>query len=232
MRKVSLATLGVLLLAGSPLLRAADTAPAAASVKDFSTPKAAVKSFLQASYNQLDLSQPQDDAAVANTLLIPDAQKSAVTAILDSTSAQAKLERASADLFGATATLKALHDGGRDVLTARLKSIDSAKATVSGDNATLQIPEDTTNRAAAGTVLLRRVNGAWKIDAASLFSLTRRTPEQLTAQTDLLRKITRITNDITADVRAKKFSSPSDIYAELQTRIAQVLPVAPAAAKP
>ena len=232
MRKSLLAPVAIVVLAASPMLRAADTAPAPVSTKDFSSPIAAIKSFLQASYNQLDLSQPQDDAAITNTMIIPDAQKNDVNAYLSLTSASAKLERASADIFGAAATSTALHDGGRDVLAARLKYMDSASVTVTGDTATIQIPEDKTNRIAAGSVVLHRVNGQWKIDAASLFSINNRTPKEISTQTDLLKKVSAITEQVTTDVRAKKFTSARDVYAELQTRVAKVLSTASPSASP
>jgi len=234
MPKVSLA-LPLMLLAAAPVLRAADTAPASApavSTKDFSTPVTAVKSFLQASFNQLDLSQKQDDAAITNTLIIPDAQKTAILANLALTSSSAKLERACADVFGTAATAKTLGSGARDLLTARLSSIEKAPLTITGDTATLQIPADPSTRAAAGSVTLQRSNGEWKIDAASLFSLTGRSPAQLESQTDLLKKITTITDQLTAEVAAKKYPSVRDAYAELQTRIAKVLPATSPAVKP
>lgn len=211
------------------------------SAKDFSTPSAAVKSYLQASYNQLDLAQKQDDAAVTDTLILPaDAgQKQAAQALLDLTSATAQLEHACADKFGAAVTTRTLGNSGRDLLVARLKTIDEARVTLTGDTATMQIPEEeipedpATKRPAskqpAGTVILKKIGGDWKIDAASLWGLSAKSADQLKSMTSLTGKLTDATHQVAADVRAGKFPSAKDAYNDLHTRIAEALPAAPAA---
>jgi hypothetical protein len=189
------------------------TAPAAATagpVVSFSTPLDAAKAYVRASFGQ-------DAAAMREALLVPPARASGVDARLAVLEATRKLQAAAIEQFK-SAGAAAFASAGPS-LDEQLKTLDAAKLEEKGDTATLTLPQPGGESATElpKTIVLKKADGQWKIDATSFFDLDA-PPEKVAARTELARKVTVAAQEVTKDLQDKKFRSAVDAYQEFWVR--------------
>jgi hypothetical protein len=199
----------VLLAAGIALGQA--TAPASMAA-DYSNPRAAVTSFLRAV-------KEQDDAAIRDALYIPENQRENVEALLDVLSATNRLKKACAAEFGEPATEKALGKNSGMLLEDRLKAVATADVRMVGtDSATMVIPPDEATHHPGGTVNLRKMEGSWKIDAASLLGLTAAN-EKTQGQVELAKRLAKAIDTMAREVAKHTYPSAQAVYEGLAERV-------------
>jgi len=196
--------------------------PESAAPADYSTPKAAAKSFL-------DAVRRADTPAMKAAVFTPSDQLDAVDTFLTVLAAGTDLQKAATTQFGADGT-KSFGSVSSTALQSRLAAIDAAEAHVTGDTATIMLPADPATQQSAGTILLKKIGTAWKLDGPALFGLTPANAAQNAARLDLAKKLLKIDEEVSRDITAGKYTSASDAYQDYWTR--SRLAAAPSATAP
>jgi hypothetical protein len=156
------------------------------------------------------------------TATTPNEQKM-VDAMSDTAVALAGLGRAMVDRFGQEQTNSAMGDTAGQ-LKQSLANIDSGKEKIVDDSAVVTIAPGP-----RGTMLLKKVDGAWKL------SLAERTqslaPQQIDAYMNTLASQLKALGDVTADVRAGKYDTAGQAVKSLGSKMnASPAPASPTTA--
>ncbi|MGN6369475.1 MAG: hypothetical protein ACTHN5_14555 [Phycisphaerae bacterium] len=170
---------------------------------DYSTPKKAIASFLNAV-------QSTDEKAINAALVVSPEQQPTVDAYVKLILATNKLEKAAEQRFGGQA--EQYFGVNSKQLESRLKAVEGAEAKRVGDSAIIEIPADEATKQPGGTVVVKRVDGEWKLDAGTLFKLSDTPKEQTERAVALAKKMVPLTEQMTSEIEAGKFASASEAY--------------------
>jgi hypothetical protein len=203
--------------------------PASAPSADDSTPVAAAKTLLTALHEG-------NAAAARDALIIPEDHKAAIDAFLDATAAAARLQRAASARFHSAADALFTTPTPAD-LAATLQRVASGKLTVTGDTATLIVAVDAAAPPTIQTLVLKKIDAAWKIDGPAFFNLTSEPADKNSERAALARKLAAAADAVAVDIAAGKFFSAADAYQEywslcLQTTTAPATAATAAATAP
>jgi hypothetical protein len=169
---------------------------------DYSSPRAAVASFLRAS----------DEAGLREALVIAPESRREVEAFLGPMIATLALQKAAQAQFGAPAA-QYFSKQTDAWIARRAQDVENAPLDVQGDNAAiLHLPANEELKHAGADIELHRVNGQWKIDAASMFKVRNTPPATLAARVQLAEAITAETRQMIKDM--PKFLSAGDAFQE------------------
>jgi hypothetical protein len=205
-KRVTVAAVMVL-AAGGVMVRGADVTatgtgqvPAAA---DYSTPKKAIESFLNAV-------QSTDEKAIKASLVVAPEHQEAVDAYVKLILATNKLQKAAETRFGEQADQ--YFGVNSKQMESRLKAIEGAEAKMVGDSAIIEIPADETTKQPGGTVVVKKDGGDWKLDAGTLFKLSETPQEQTERAVGMAKKMVPLTEQMTTEIEGGKFASASEAY--------------------
>jgi hypothetical protein len=203
-----------LLLLGSTAAWAQSTRPTAppasptttSPVADYSDPKKTLATFLRAS----------DEKSLRESLLITPQHSREIDAFLGVMISQLNLQKAAQAQFG-TAAAKYFSQATDDLVRRRLQALQAAQVTLRGtDGATIELPADPEVRQRATTMELKKVDGAWKIDAAAMFGVAGATPEVMASRLKLANALQAVSDQMIKDL--PKFLSAGDAFQEYWNR--------------
>jgi len=209
--------IGAVLLVASVAL--AQTAPAPIK-PDYSTPKAALKTYAQAVV-------AQDAALQRQSMVIDPADKPIVDAVLAATESAARLQKSVRAKFGDAAVAELRSPGAMELkMAAWLKLLEVATAENSGDSKiTLTFPDSPDGSSHGGSVTLLAVDKQWKVAAGSLLNLSDpATAAKLKQGIPLFTGMAAAYNEVAADVDAGKhptLKSAQDSLMEKVTAVAR-----------
>jgi hypothetical protein len=209
MPKLTRRLLPVLLLTAAPALWAAGPATQSTTAPDYSDPRKTVAAFLLAL-------QSTDPAAIKSALVVAPDDAKITDTIINLSVAQSKLRTAAEAKFGDPATQ--YFGAVTSQIDSRLKALQSAPLKITGDSAILSIPADETAQQSAGTIILKKIGTAWKLDATTLFNLAAVPPETTRQRIALATQLIAVTDGITADIAAGKFPSAGEAYQQFWNR--------------
>ena len=210
-KRVSVAAVMALVLAGGMMARGADVATTGAAqvapVADYSTPKKAIASFLGAV-------QSTDEKAIEAALVVAPEHQDAVDAFVKLILATNKLQKAAEARFGEQADQ--YFGVNSKQMESRLKAIEGAEAKMVGESAIIEIPADDATKQPGGTVVVKKEGADWKLDAGTLFKLSETPKEQRERGVALSRKMIPLTEQMTAEIQRSPdqggFASASEAY--------------------
>jgi hypothetical protein len=173
---------------------------------DLTTPKGSLKAFTTA----LDAG----DAGTMRKLLsaTTPTEKRMADATIDFAVAIADLNHAMEHRFGREEAQAALPQSSQD-LNQSLGFIDKAEEKVDGDSAVVSNTPGT----APSTIMLKKVDGIWKISLADQANST--SPKQLDETLTMLTTQCRLMREVTADVKAGKFATASDAASSVRGKL-------------
>jgi hypothetical protein len=209
MSKLTPRLLPLLLLTAAPALWAAGPATQSTPTPDYSDPRKTVAAFLMAV-------QSTDAAAIKNAIVVAPGDEKITDTIVGLWVAQAKLRIAAESKFGDAANQ--YFGTVSSQIESRLKTLQTAPLKMMDDSAVLTIPADETAQQSAGTVVLKKVGAAWKLDATTLFNLAAVSKETTDRRVALAGKLIGVTDGVTADIAASKFPSAGEAYQEFWNR--------------
>lgn len=181
---------------------AASTVPAA----DYSDPRKTLATFLRAN----------DEKSLREALLIPPEHRPEIDAFLGVMISQLNLQKAAQAQFG-TAAAKNFSQATDDLVRRRLATLQAAEVTLRGsDGATIELPADPEVRQRATTMHLKKVDGAWKIDAAAMFGVANTPPEVMASRLKLANALRAVSDQMIKDLPT--FLSASDAFQEYWNR--------------
>ena len=200
---------------------APSSGPAAAAAPapipaDYSTPKAAARTFFVAMLAQSDAAK--SGPALGSTLYIAPDRKDKIEPLLAVMASQGRLMKSVTSRFGRDGDRAFGMGDATAKLTARLKNVDDADVETKGDTAKLELPADTATKQSAGTMVLRKIDGDWKVDAAAMFQLDTVPAQNLEANLTLARQLTKVTQEMTAELNTGKYSSATEAYQDYWIR--------------
>ncbi len=186
------AAMGVaVVLAGT--LRAAD----APKKDDYSSPKAAANSFLNA------IIDGDADAAKKATITTDDKQADLVATLANMMRAVTKFEAALKDKFpDLAATMGAGMAEGRKQMEKSRKDLEAAEVTTEGDVATIKTKEDK-------PVKIKKIGGDWKVDISSMPDM----PKE--ADVAVIKKIGKAMDTLADDIKAGKYKTAEEVGAAM-----------------
>lgn len=186
--------------------RAAATNRAPAVPADYSSPKKAVASFLQAT----------DEKSLRDALVIAPESRASVEAFVGVMVSTIALQKEAEAQFGSAAA-QYFSKATDAQLQRRLKVVNDAELTMNGtDAASINLPPDEEARQSGGTIELKKIDGQWKIDAASMFGLAKTPPETTAKRVRMAETLTGVTEQMIKDM--PKFLSAGDAYQEYWNR--------------
>jgi len=197
----------VLMILASAVIAPADAPPAA----DFSTPRAAAKSF----YNAIEAG---DVATIRMSMLAEDdAQRKLVDAFTDVIAASGKLATAARDRFGAAGDAL----GMSAIPKEQAARIDKGDEKIDGNDATLTLSDRPV------PMTFRKSGGGWKRVVTDFAGAT---PANISSQIDLLNQLAQNLNDTASEIAAGKYQSPEQAQTAFQDRMnaAMIKAVTPA----
>jgi hypothetical protein len=195
--------------ASGPTSAPAATATAPAIPADYSTPAAAVKSYLRAL-------AANDPAGIHDALVAPEARKEELEALLSLTIAQGRLQREAKERFKSDGEKVFAGDPrSKPSLAAQLKAVDEAVVEATADAATVAMPAEAGK--AGEQIALKKIGSAWKLDAVALYSLD---AEKTAARVALARTLTTVTETTLKEMVTGKFVTASEAYQEYWLRMA------------
>jgi hypothetical protein len=209
MSKLTPRLLPLLLLTAAPTLWAAGPATQPTPTPDYSDPRKTVAAFLLAL-------QSTDPAAIKSALVIAPDDVKITDTIINLSVAQSKLRTAAEKKFGDPATQ--YFGAVSSQIESRLQALQTAPLKITGDSALLSVPADETAQQSAGTIILKKIGNAWKLDATTLFNLAAVPPEVTAQRVALAAKLITVTDGITTDITAGKFPSAGEAYQEFWNR--------------
>ena len=201
------------------LLAGAQTAPSpnttrpgasAATRPDYSSPPAAVRSFLLAY-------KAQDEEGMRAVLLVPEGGREDAETLLELLSSTNRMVRAFTAAYGAAASSRQLGASPALLIEDRLKAVETAEPQIDGSSATIRIPSDEQEIRRGGTIRLQKTADGWKLDVASVLGLSVDNPN-LAATLRVARALIPVTKSMAADVEKHKFASAQDAAQEFWTR--------------
>jgi hypothetical protein len=178
---------------------AATTQPAAA---DYSTPKAAARSFVQALANG-------DSAAAEEAVIASPEQMKNVDLLAMMAGSMKKLTDAAVAKFGEEGQSIA---GQHARLEENLKQIDDAQVQVNDDVATLASADQ------KRPVTLKKQNGQWKVDMGSMPGT-----EQLTQAAGAIRAMAKAANDTAGEISKDQYKSVEEARDAFQKKMMAAL---------
>jgi hypothetical protein len=186
------------------VLSAVTLAASAADV-DPAGPKAALKQF----YEAMEAGDAKAVRAVFHTTT--DDERTLADAFAAQLTAARALGEAAKAKFAATGDALSRGLPLRD----EIAKLDPAAVTIEGDNATVKLPGQ-----AKPLRLVKGGEGRWRISIADYAGVT---PENLAAQTAVLRDMATVFNTVAADIAADKFPSATEAQRALQQKLQAVL---------
>jgi hypothetical protein len=177
---------------------AATTQPAA----DYSTPKAAARSFVQALADG-------DTAAAEKAVIASPEQMKNVDLLATMAGSMKKLTDAAVAKFGEAGQSIA---GQHARLEENLKQIDEAQVQVNDDVATLSSEDQ------KRPVTLRKQNGQWKVDMGSMPGT-----EQLSQAAAAIRAMAKAANDTAGEISADQYKSVDEARDAFQKKMMAAL---------
>ncbi|HEY2845697.1 MAG TPA: hypothetical protein VGJ09_18700 [Bryobacteraceae bacterium] len=224
---------GAAIIFAAPLVAGAQTFPTTAETQsaassepaaDFSTPQAAVRSFLLAY-------KSQDQDGMRSALIIPQTDKEDLETLLELLNSTQRMVKAFTTAYGAAATSRQLGASPALLVEDRLKALETAEPQIQRDSATMRIASDDHAKSAGGTIRLQKTADGWKLDAASVLGLNPENPN-LAASVRVARALIPVTQSVAADIERHKFISAQDAAQEFWTRSSAAIasPAGPATA--
>lgn len=184
-------------LTAAPAAKGTEAAPAVIK-KDLSSPKSAIKTFVQALANgDVEMAKA---AAISN-----DSQGQMIELMAKMTGGMKKLTDAATAKFG---------EAGEEItgqkmkMEDNLKQIDDAKIEVKGDEATI-ISQDQKS-----PVTLKKVNGEWKVDIASMPNVDR-----IAEAAPMINAMANAASATTADINADKYKTVDEAKAAFRSKM-------------
>ncbi len=169
----------------APPAKTTEAAPAVVK-KDLSSPKSAIKTFVQALAN--------GDVALAKASAIADdSQAQLIELMAKMTGSMKTLTDAATAKFGEEGETIS---GQKMKMEDNLKQIDDAKIEINGDEATI-ISQDQ-----KAPVTLRKVNGEWKVDIGSMPSVDR-----IAEAAPMINAMANAAGATTAEIKADKYKT-------------------------
>ena len=159
---------------------------------DLSSPQATVKSYVAAM-------KAGDAAGMKATITGGDPQ--VVDALVNAQVSRKKLEDAAVAKFGEEG--RSMASGGDS--HANYDKLEDAEVKQDGDSATVT-PKD--HSLPGGGVVLKKVNGDWKIDMSATPGM-----DQMTAMLPMLSKMSAMNDELTGEISAGKYKSVADAKA-------------------
>lgn len=165
-----------------------------------------------------------DEAGLRGTLVMPEdagsGQTAAAETLLKLLVGTSKLQAVAEQKYGPDG-VKAFGVASTAQMESRLKGVEVGTLAVaaSGDAATLTIPADPDKRYAGGTLVLKKVGGEWKVDAASLFHLEGvKETEEFKQRMALAGKLVELTGETSREIAAGKYATAGEAYQAFMTR--------------
>jgi hypothetical protein len=162
--------------------------------------------------------QAGDAAAVKGAVTSTADQEGAVQAYLDLMVASTQLQKAAVAKFGSGAESTFAAAGGARVMEGRIKAVQESTAKVLGDSVLLTVAADEAKKLPALTLVVKKADGAWKIDGGSLFNLSPENREQTKQRAALSVKLTKISRDMTTEINDGKYAAAVDAFQEFWSR--------------
>lgn len=195
--------------ASGPASAPAATATAPAIPADYSSPAAAVKSYLRAL-------AANDAAGIREALLVPEARKEELETLLSLTIAQARLQREAKERFKSDGEKVFAGDArSKPSLAAQLKAVDEAVVEATADAATVAMPAEMGKP--SEQIALKKTGSVWKLDAVMLYSLD---AEKTAGRVALARTLTAVTETTLKEMVTGKFVTATEAYQEYWLRMA------------
>ncbi len=176
---------------------------------DYSDPRKTVAAFLGAV-------QSTDAQAIKNAIIVAPGDEKIAETLVGLWVAQAKLRSAAEHQFGDGAT--PYFGAVASQIQSRLKALQTAPLKVMEDSAVLTIPADESAQQSSGTLVLKKIGNAWKLDATTLFNLSAVSKEKTDQRVALAAKLIGVTDGIAAEIAAGKFPSAGEAYQEFWNR--------------
>ncbi len=216
-KRVSVAAV-MILAAGGMAVRGADVAATGTAqvvqAADYSTPKKAIESFLNAV-------QSTDEKAIKAALVVAPEHQDAVDAYVKLILATNKLQKAAEARFGEQADQ--YFGVNSKQMESRLKAIEGAEAKMVGDSAIIEIPADEATKQPGGTVVVKKDGADWKLDAGTLFKLSETPQEQTDRGVAMAKKMAPLTEQMTTEIEGGKFASAGEAYQAFWQRSLEVV---------
>jgi hypothetical protein len=203
----------------APLERTARPAPVAVpNDADPATPKGSLK-LLATALRDGDADGIRQVMHAANP-----SEVRMVAAMADMAKAMAVLQKAAVRAFGEEGAKEVIGDSRATDADGRAR-IDSADVRVQGDVATVTMPEGED-----APVVLRKVNGRWKVPMAELSRNA--DPAALDERLVELAEQAKLVQQIAAEIDEGQFTSPGQAYSAWQSRAMQAVTRRPVTTKP
>jgi hypothetical protein len=204
----------------TPAPAPADRKPAAATTveHDLTTPKGTLKVLASALRD--------GDAARIREVMhaTTPAETRMVAAMADMAGAMAQLQKAAVKAFGDEGAKEIVGDTQATDAQGRAR-IDAADVRVTGDTATVLVPEGED-----APVMLKRVNGQWKVPMSELSKNAE--PAALEARLTELNEQRKLVGQLTDEIAQGQFKSPAQAKDAWQSRAMQAVTRRPPARKP
>ena len=170
---------------------------------DFSTPAAAFRTYTQALFDC-------DEAALKSAAIVSEKHPKLLGGMVEYIKVERQFRAAAITAFPEAA--RELPDPAKE----SMKAIDNATVKIEGDTAVLVTSQS------VEPVKLRKVNGEWKVDLASMYN-----DDSVNDLVVFRGALTGVLSDMAADIEAGKYTSFVDVKTQLEIKVKMRIAMAP-----